>query len=271
MDTRVCSARPAPGAGGGTRPPTARRSHRDLGLPDAPGAAERVGDDDRAAQPGGSARAEASGSRGSRRRGRPPPALDWSTPAFAHTKPWWVRQMSRPASARTSSAVSPGSAPRAAGPCRARRRAPGPARPAYVGERGAPAPRPWRPTLCATASTSPRASPGSGSRAAASASSAARSSPAPDLRAGRERLGAQRRSRRAAPGRAARAAPASAARRPAARRARRGGRRDRRACRRRAPATEPARRARGAGRRGRARRGGRTSPGRTTARSRRAA
>ena len=52
--------------------------------------------------------------RGRRRRGRAgagssvsgAPALEASTPALAHTKPWRVRQISRPASARTSSAAS---------------------------------------------------------------------------------------------------------------------------------------------------------------------
>ena len=33
-------------------------------------------------------------------------AFDWSTPAFAHTKPWWVTQMSVPSTARSSSADS---------------------------------------------------------------------------------------------------------------------------------------------------------------------
>ena len=59
-----------------------------------------------------------------------PPAFDWSTPAFAHTKPWRVRAISRPASARTSSALSDrisstrrGSLPCSAASARARRRA----------------------------------------------------------------------------------------------------------------------------------------------------
>ena len=77
----------------------------------APRAAERVGDRrprGRARERARAARArEASGSRGQedervRRRAR----STASTPAFAHTKPWCVRQISTPRSARTSSADS---------------------------------------------------------------------------------------------------------------------------------------------------------------------
>ena len=68
-----------------------------------------------------SARAEASGSSGSRISESGSAALDASTPALAHTKPWRVRQISRPASARTSSAASDSTPRRGAGPCRARR------------------------------------------------------------------------------------------------------------------------------------------------------
>ena len=50
--------------------------------------------------------ADASGSSGSRTSESGSVALDASTPAFAHTKPWRVRQISRPASARTSCAAS---------------------------------------------------------------------------------------------------------------------------------------------------------------------
>ena len=53
-----------------------------------------------------SARAEASGSGGRRTTVSAAPALDRSTPAFAHTKPWRVRQIRRPRSARSSSVLS---------------------------------------------------------------------------------------------------------------------------------------------------------------------
>ena len=49
-----------------------------------------------------SARALASGSRGSVTSRRPSGALEASTPALAHTKPWCVRQISTPRSARTT-------------------------------------------------------------------------------------------------------------------------------------------------------------------------
>ena len=53
-----------------------------------------------------SARAEASGSSGSRTSESGSEALEASTPALAHTKPWRVRQIRRPLTARTSSALS---------------------------------------------------------------------------------------------------------------------------------------------------------------------
>ena len=59
--------------------------------------------------PGSAARSagrEASGSSGSRISVSGAPALEASTPALAQTKPCSVRQIRRPASARTSSAVS---------------------------------------------------------------------------------------------------------------------------------------------------------------------
>ena len=72
---------------------------RDLALALAPGAAEGVGDDHRRA-----ARERARAARGRRRRGRAgsrisvsgSAALEASTPALAQTKPWRVRQISRP-------------------------------------------------------------------------------------------------------------------------------------------------------------------------------
>ncbi len=54
----------------------------------------------------GCARAEASGSRGSRISVSASATLEASTPAFAQTKPWRVRQMSTPRSARRISADS---------------------------------------------------------------------------------------------------------------------------------------------------------------------
>ncbi len=81
---------------------------RDVDLPVAPGAAERVADDDgraaRAARRAGAGRSRRGRAAGSRA-GPAPPAFDASTPAFAQTNPWWVRQIRTPCSARTSSAL----------------------------------------------------------------------------------------------------------------------------------------------------------------------
>ena len=207
--------------------------------PVAPRAAERVGDRPRRATPSAarSARADASGSSGEQdeRLGRR--ALDWSTPAFAHTKPWRVRQISRPrvgahelgASRRGSTSTWRGSLPcsaassRARAPRRRRRRA-----------------RTIRPsaletTLCATTSTSRRRVELARRRARA-----ARARSSPGRTSGRPGSGVAARSAAAAREpleQRARARRAAAARR----RARRAARRGRRACRRRARATARAR------------------------------
>ena len=102
------------------------------------------------------------------------PALDWSTPAFAHMKPWRVRQIRRPRSARSSSVVSSSTAWtwRASLPCSAasaRARSPG-----STSASARRRPSAFETTLCATTSTSPAPSGGS---SRAPASSAARSSP----------------------------------------------------------------------------------------------
>ena len=208
-----------------------------------------------------SARAEASGSSGSSTSASGAPALEASTPALAHTKPWRVRQISRPASARTSSAVSDritstwrGSLPCSAASARARS-------PGSTSASRTTRPSALETTLWAITSTSPaRSSP-------AAASSAARSSPGrtsgrPGQRLERDHPAATPGSRRSE--QLARAQGAARAR--GERRAQRRevvGRVD----------VEPERRDRGHPRRERpprapARRGGRTSPARTRARSR---
>ena len=188
---------------------------RDVALAVAPGAAERVGDDDRrrdAGQPRAarSARAEASGSLGQQDERAGSAAFDASTPAFAQTKPWRVRQISR----------------------RARR--------ARARRLSASTTSTWRGSLPCSAASSRARSPGvdvgephdaalglgddlvrddehvavARARRAAAASSAARSSPGRDL-------GQPARARRQswAPSRGARPAPSSAR----VRAARRGG------------------------------------------------
>ena len=57
-------------------------------------------------RPARSVRADASGSSGSSTTMSAPPAFDASTPAFAHTKPWRVTQISTPRSARSTSTDS---------------------------------------------------------------------------------------------------------------------------------------------------------------------
>ena len=157
------------------------------------------------------------------------PVFDWSTPAFAHTNPWRVRQIRRPRSARRSSVVSSrmawtwrGSLSCSAASSRAR------------SEGSMSASRRTRPsafetTLWAMTRMS------SGPSSTRSRSSAARSSPG--RTSGMPGSGSSL-TRRA---RAARAARGSAARRRARPRARRAGRRGRRGCRRRARATAAAR------------------------------
>ena len=100
-----------PSASGSAAPVAQRReagaADRHLALTLAPGAAEGVGDHDRAAEP--RAQRPRRGVRVHAAAGPAcpgAPALEASTPALAHTKPWRVRQISRPASARTSSAAS---------------------------------------------------------------------------------------------------------------------------------------------------------------------
>src|SRR5215212_10122696 len=123
-----------------------------------------------------SAAAERSGSSGRRTTASGAPAFERSTPAFAHVKPWRVRQMSRPRSARRSSAVSSrmawtwrGSLWCSAASARARS-------PGSTAASARRRPSALEPTLWATASTSPGPSGGT-RRAAAVPSSAARSSP----------------------------------------------------------------------------------------------
>ena len=80
---------------------------RDLDLALAPGAAPGVGDHDGAdAEPRAQGARRAVGVVGQQDTVSGAPALDWSTPAFAHVKPWRVRQIRRPWSARSSSVVS---------------------------------------------------------------------------------------------------------------------------------------------------------------------
>ncbi len=103
-----------------------------------------------------SARADASGSTGSRISESGSEALDASTPAFAHTKPWRVRQMSRPASARTSSAVSDRidlDVARVLAVLGGERERP--ARPGVTSASRTIRPSAFETTLCAIASTSP--------------------------------------------------------------------------------------------------------------------
>ena len=118
---------------------------RDVALPVAPGAPERVGDHaPRARRRGGRARparirrAEASGSTREQRPACPAPgALEASTPALAHTKPCRVTQIRTPRAARRSSWTRRARPERGAGPCRARR----PARARRGSARRRPAPR----------------------------------------------------------------------------------------------------------------------------------
>ena len=76
-----------------------RDPDRDVALADAPRAAEGVGDDDRRGDAGQLAQPRAQRARGGVRVARQEhelaaaPALDASTPAFAQTKPWCVRQI----------------------------------------------------------------------------------------------------------------------------------------------------------------------------------
>ena len=86
---------------------------RDLGLAEAPGAAEAVGDDRRDAAPRSPSRisarirrAEASGSCG--QQGDVPGSgrFELSMPALAQTRPWWVSTIRTPRSARRTSRLS---------------------------------------------------------------------------------------------------------------------------------------------------------------------
>ena len=162
----ACSSRPV---GVGAPAPVverraSRRADRDVALAVAPRAAEGVGDHDAGAAPAARAGARAarapsaSGSRGSsddavRRR----PAFEASTPAFAQTKPWRVRQISTPRSARRIVArLVEHDLHVRAGPCRARRRrARARARPAHVGELDDARPRPSRRPCARRRATSP--------------------------------------------------------------------------------------------------------------------
>ena len=156
-------AREVGGAGGGVRDrqpggssssparvgapaPVVERLHpgeadRDVGLPVAPGAAERVGDQHRrrglARAAGELAQARADRARGGVGVAREQHdacsgagALEASTPALAHTKPWRVRQISTPRAARRSSCgLVEHDLDERAGPC--------PARPASASARAA--------------------------------------------------------------------------------------------------------------------------------------
>ena len=95
-----------------------------------------------ASMPARSRRADSSGSSGSRISSPGREALDWSTPAFAHTNPWRVSQISTPSRARSSSADSSSTTctRRASLPCSpAARRA---RSPGSIDSSRAPAPRP---------------------------------------------------------------------------------------------------------------------------------
>ena len=229
----------------------------------APRAAQGVGDHDGAdaERARGARAADASGSRGQQHERVRGAGVRGSTPAFAHTKPWRVRQISRPRSARSSSADSSrttctcrGSLPCSAASARAR----APARRRRAPARG---PRPSRPPCARSRARRPARA---ASNRAGGGSSAARSSPGADLREAGERVEGDRAVTRACRKpleQRARARRAGLRRAGAPSAAPRG----RRACRRRARATAAARRARAPRRRSRARHGGRTSPGRRPA------
>ena len=98
--------------------------------------------------------AEPSGSSGSSTSSPPSAeAFDWSTPAFAHTKPWWVTQIERavdgPAAPRPTRRAPPA---RGARPCGAPPRARGPRSPGSISSRRRTRPSAFETTLCATTS-----------------------------------------------------------------------------------------------------------------------
>ena len=231
----ACSSRP-PASGGPRQSSTGSSPAQPIATsawPTRHGAAERVGDDD------GAARAPRA-ARGPRRPGRAGAAprarrrRRWTgrRPAFAQTKPWCVRQMKRPASARTSSALSAriSSTSRGSLPCSAA--SAGAAAPGITPASGTTRPSALATALCATTSTSARASPGSASRAAPRRRAARRGRRPPDLGQAGERLRAE------AAHAAARASCASSARvrgaAPGQPPSACAGPRGRRACRRRA-------------------------------------
>ena len=224
---------------------------RDVDLAEAPRAAEAVGDDDgrarrraaRASAARSAPRRARRGPSGSRHTMSSPGTFDWSTPAFAHTRPWRVRVISTPRSARSTSVLSSRITCTSARVLAERVAELARALPTARTSRSvAQAALRLGDDLLATTSTSP--SPIAAlAPAAAPRSAPARSSPGRDLRQAGERLGRRAAARSSRDGGELRALDlaqhAAGARRAPVRvaRAPRAARRGRRRCRRRARAT----------------------------------